>query len=161
MALAPCLLGYGDVAKMLHGNARSKREGNRYWEWIENYVADDYTQAVKTGSGELEPSSPSLSPNKRPTNTDCYRTARETRGIAIGVPHRRACEDLHTRNQGQWSRASLPLRKNDVLILEADGDWILGDVSLQMTHDMLDISSSLGLFGTIQRCCYYPMTLPP
>lgn len=54
MALAPCLLGYGDVAKMLHGDARSKREDNRYWEWIENYVADDYTQAVKTGSGEIE-----------------------------------------------------------------------------------------------------------
>lgn len=54
VALAPCLLGYGDVAKMLHGDTRSKRRGNRYWEWIENYVADDYTQAVKTGSELLE-----------------------------------------------------------------------------------------------------------
>lgn len=55
VALAPCLLGYGAVAKMLHGDARSKRAGNRYWNWIENYVADDYTQAVRTGSGEPPP----------------------------------------------------------------------------------------------------------
>ena len=27
------------------------REGNRYWKWIENYVADDYTEAVRLGSG--------------------------------------------------------------------------------------------------------------
>ncbi|KAF3770281.1 hypothetical protein M406DRAFT_34975 [Cryphonectria parasitica EP155] len=54
VALAPCLLGYGAVAKMLHGDTRTKREGNRYWDWIENYIADDYVQAVKIGSDLLE-----------------------------------------------------------------------------------------------------------
>lgn len=49
VALAPCLVGYGAVAKMLHGDARTKKEGNHYWDWIENYVADDYVQAVATG----------------------------------------------------------------------------------------------------------------
>lgn len=53
VALAPCLLGYGALAKMLHGDPKSVREGNHYWNWIENYVADDYVQAVKTGSGEF------------------------------------------------------------------------------------------------------------
>lgn len=52
VALAPCLLGYGAVAKMLHGDSGTVREGNRYWNWIENYVADDYVQAVETGSGK-------------------------------------------------------------------------------------------------------------
>lgn len=60
VALAPCLLGYGALAKMLHGDSRSVREGNHYWNWVENYVADDYVQAVKTGSGELTPISPLL-----------------------------------------------------------------------------------------------------
>lgn len=52
IALAPCLLGYGAVAKHLYSDPRSKREGNTYWTWIENYVAEDYVAAVRTGSGE-------------------------------------------------------------------------------------------------------------
>lgn len=39
------------MAKMLHGHSSTEKEGNHYWNWIENYVADDYVQAVKTGSG--------------------------------------------------------------------------------------------------------------
>ncbi|KAK1634733.1 phosphomethylpyrimidine kinase [Colletotrichum phormii] len=54
MALAPCLLGYGAVAKQLHGDVKTKREENTYWKWIENYVADDYVGAVKTGSDLIE-----------------------------------------------------------------------------------------------------------
>jgi len=51
MALAPCLIGYGAIAQRLYREKSSKREGNRYWKWIENYVAEDYTQAVEIGSG--------------------------------------------------------------------------------------------------------------
>jgi thiaminase len=51
VALAPCLLGYGAIAKQLHGDPQSKKEGNTYWTWIENYVAEDYVDAVRTGSG--------------------------------------------------------------------------------------------------------------
>ncbi|KAH8879839.1 hypothetical protein GQ53DRAFT_755594 [Thozetella sp. PMI_491] len=54
VALAPCLLGYGVVAKQLHADPRSVKEGNHYWSWIENYVAEDYVTAVKTGSELLE-----------------------------------------------------------------------------------------------------------
>lgn len=52
MALAPCLLGYGAAAKRLSVDGTSVREGNRYWKWIENYVADDYVEAVRKGSGK-------------------------------------------------------------------------------------------------------------
>lgn len=52
--MAACLLGYGAICKKLHADSRSKKEGNLYWTWIENYVADDYVAAVKTGSGEWE-----------------------------------------------------------------------------------------------------------
>lgn len=51
VALAPCLLGYGAVAQMLVGHRDTRREDNIYLKWIENYVADDYMQAVQAGSG--------------------------------------------------------------------------------------------------------------
>lgn len=51
MSLAPCLLGYGAAATRLRAQYADKHDGNKYWKWIENYVADDYQQAVKIGSG--------------------------------------------------------------------------------------------------------------
>jgi thiaminase len=60
MALAPCLIGYGAIARRLHDSSSAATRGeanNRYWRWIENYVAEDYVVAVRTGSGKT-----SLSP---------------------------------------------------------------------------------------------------
>lgn len=51
MALAPCLIGYGAIARRLYSDESTPREGNQYWKWIENYIADDYTEAVRLGSG--------------------------------------------------------------------------------------------------------------
>ena len=52
MAFAPCLLGYGIIARRLWDDPETVRDqGNRYWKWIENYVADDYSAAVKAGEG--------------------------------------------------------------------------------------------------------------
>jgi hydroxymethylpyrimidine/phosphomethylpyrimidine kinase len=53
MALAPCLLGYGAAAKMLHDHENTVRENNTYWAWIKNYNEEDYTDAVKLGSGKF------------------------------------------------------------------------------------------------------------
>lgn len=53
MSLAPCLLGYGVAARRLHEQYIDNHEGNKYWKWIENYVADDYQEAVRVGSGEF------------------------------------------------------------------------------------------------------------
>lgn len=53
ISMAPCLLGYGEIAKRLHADPNTKREGNTYWKWIQNYVADDYVEAVEVGSGML------------------------------------------------------------------------------------------------------------
>lgn len=53
VALAPCTLGYGAVAKMLFSHPDTKKEGNTYWPWIENYVAEDYVEAVRLASGEF------------------------------------------------------------------------------------------------------------
>ncbi|KAH8821525.1 thiamine biosynthesis protein-like protein (Thi-4) [Xylogone sp. PMI_703] len=54
IAMAPCLIGYGHIAQRLFNDPETKREGNIYWKWIENYVADDYVEAVRIGSGQKE-----------------------------------------------------------------------------------------------------------
>ncbi|KAK8922314.1 putative hydroxymethylpyrimidine/phosphomethylpyrimidine kinase 2 [Metarhizium anisopliae] len=53
MALAPCLLGYGAVAQMLHSHRLTRTKDNIYWPWIQNYVAEDYTSAVRLGSADI------------------------------------------------------------------------------------------------------------
>ncbi|KAI0200485.1 Rapamycin-insensitive companion of mTOR, N-term-domain-containing protein [Astrocystis sublimbata] len=64
IALAPCLLGYGAIAKQLHGDPCTKTEGNTYWPWILNYVADDYVQAVQTGCELIERNAVLHSPSR-------------------------------------------------------------------------------------------------
>ncbi|KAL6850667.1 trifunctional hydroxymethylpyrimidine kinase/phosphomethylpyrimidine kinase/thiaminase [Amphichorda felina] len=64
VAMAPCLLGYFAVAKMLRDHKDTRREGNTYWAWIENYFADDYTEAVRLGSELLEKYAVELSPSR-------------------------------------------------------------------------------------------------
>jgi hydroxymethylpyrimidine/phosphomethylpyrimidine kinase len=54
VALAPCMLGYGAVAQMLHGHGATKRDGNRYWSWIEAYISDEYLVGVKQLNDLLE-----------------------------------------------------------------------------------------------------------
>lgn len=57
MALAACLLGYGEVGLWL--KRESKRQdtwvkmdaSNPYLKWIEDYSGEDYQQAVRTGIG--------------------------------------------------------------------------------------------------------------
>ncbi len=53
ICFAPCLIGYGVIAKRLYEDPKTIREGNMYWKWIENYTDRDYTMAVEVGSGEL------------------------------------------------------------------------------------------------------------
>lgn len=38
-----------------HPDTKKDTNGNTYWTWIENYVGDDYVDAVKLGSGMFFP----------------------------------------------------------------------------------------------------------
>ena len=49
--IAPCFIGFAEIAKRLRDDPKTVREGNRYWRWIETYLADDYTRGVKTLKG--------------------------------------------------------------------------------------------------------------
>ncbi|KAK2813611.1 hypothetical protein FQN50_000006 [Emmonsiellopsis sp. PD_5] len=64
VALSPCLIGYGQIAKRLHSDENTVRMGNKYWKWIENYVADDYAEAVRKGSELLETRMRNVSPSR-------------------------------------------------------------------------------------------------
>lgn len=54
ISLLPCLLGYGMIARRLKEMQRTNppKTPNRYVTWINNYIAADYTEAVKKGCGE-------------------------------------------------------------------------------------------------------------
>ncbi|KAI7885414.1 hypothetical protein K492DRAFT_157338 [Lichtheimia hyalospora FSU 10163] len=54
VAMAPCLLGYGEIGVKLYNDPNTKREGNPYWSWIKNYAEDDFQDAVKNGKALLE-----------------------------------------------------------------------------------------------------------
>ena len=54
MALAACLLGYGEVGLWLRKEAAKVNswvvvEGNPYAKWMDDYGGEDYQQAVKVG----------------------------------------------------------------------------------------------------------------
>ena len=60
MALAACLLGYGEVGLWLKKEAAKpnswvKLEGNAYLRWIEDYSGEQYQNAVKLGLGAFFP----------------------------------------------------------------------------------------------------------
>ncbi|QIW95689.1 hypothetical protein AMS68_001207 [Peltaster fructicola] len=56
IALLPCLLGYGMIAARLHHLQITDppAQPNRYLTWINNYVAEDYVAAVRTGRDLIE-----------------------------------------------------------------------------------------------------------
>jgi hydroxymethylpyrimidine/phosphomethylpyrimidine kinase len=57
IALAACLLGYGEVGLWLKEQARAPNswvrwDDNPYLKWMEDYSGDEYQKAVKVGLGK-------------------------------------------------------------------------------------------------------------
>jgi thiaminase/transcriptional activator TenA len=50
VALAPCVIGYGEIARALAADPATRRQGNPYEPWIAMYAGADY-QAVAAGAG--------------------------------------------------------------------------------------------------------------
>lgn len=63
LALAPCLLGYGQIAEdiVADPDAVTGEEGNRYWRWVETYIGEDFQAAVAKGREVLEAGAVGLS----------------------------------------------------------------------------------------------------
>jgi len=54
LAMLPCLIGYHAIAKRLHSlqGPRQPDNADTYKKWIDNYVAEDYGEAVVEGRGK-------------------------------------------------------------------------------------------------------------
>jgi thiaminase/transcriptional activator TenA len=47
VALAPCLIGYGEIANWLTVQSFTRHDGNPYADWIAMYASDDFQQAMR------------------------------------------------------------------------------------------------------------------
>lgn len=63
VALAACLIGYGEVCANLAKDLNTDKT-SPYWPWIQNYVESDYTEAVNTGRALLEKHARDISPSQ-------------------------------------------------------------------------------------------------
>jgi hydroxymethylpyrimidine/phosphomethylpyrimidine kinase len=60
MAVASCLIGYGEVGLWLKtqvSKGEAVLEGNPYKQWIEDYSGRDFLDAVNRGIGTYDPGS--------------------------------------------------------------------------------------------------------
>lgn len=54
VALAPCVVGYGEIGLRLAGDPATKREGNPYLDWIEMYSGAEYQEVALAALGTLD-----------------------------------------------------------------------------------------------------------
>lgn len=54
VALAPCLIGYGESGERLLGDPTTRRDGNPYETWIAAYTSEAYRSLVRDAVGMLD-----------------------------------------------------------------------------------------------------------
>lgn len=54
VALAPCVMGYGEIGKQLMENSATVKENNLYLPWIEMYASDDYQHVVTAAIEQID-----------------------------------------------------------------------------------------------------------
>ncbi len=54
VALAPCVVGYGEIGGRLAADPATRRDGNRYASWIDMYAADDYQQVAQAAVQQID-----------------------------------------------------------------------------------------------------------
>ncbi|GLQ07545.1 thiaminase II [Sneathiella chinensis] len=54
VALAPCIVGYGEIGRALMDNPATVKEGNPYLPWIEVYASDDYQEMVEDSIRQID-----------------------------------------------------------------------------------------------------------
>lgn len=53
-ALAPCVIGYGEIGARLAADPATRREGNRYTAWIEMYAGAEYQEVAAAAIAQLD-----------------------------------------------------------------------------------------------------------
>jgi len=54
VALAPCTVGYGEVAQRILADPRRRRDGNRYQSWLDAYANDDYQAMARAAAARID-----------------------------------------------------------------------------------------------------------
>ncbi|MCG7360510.1 TenA family protein [Roseomonas sp. ACRSG] len=54
VALAPCMIGYGEIALRINAHPGRRRDGNPYESWIETYAAPDYQSVASAAAERLD-----------------------------------------------------------------------------------------------------------
>lgn len=54
VALAPCVIGYGEIGARLAEDPGTKRDGNPYLSWIEMYAGEEYQNVAKAHGAALD-----------------------------------------------------------------------------------------------------------
>lgn len=54
VALAPCVIGYGEIGARLAGDGDTKLEGNPYASWIAMYSGDEYQEVARVHAEALD-----------------------------------------------------------------------------------------------------------
>ncbi|MBV0933818.1 thiaminase II [Marinobacterium weihaiense] len=75
VALAPCIIGYAEIANWLAAQPDTVREGSPYAPWIEMYLSDEYQQAANTERELLDTLGQGLPPARLEALAKRFRTA--------------------------------------------------------------------------------------
>lgn len=54
VALAPCVVGYGEIGRALADDPATKRDGNPYSDWIAMYAGEDYQEVTVEAVSTLD-----------------------------------------------------------------------------------------------------------
>src|SRR5438132_6282896 len=54
VALAPCVVGYGEIAAERLGDPATKRDGNPYREWLDMYAGAEYQGLARAAAAALD-----------------------------------------------------------------------------------------------------------
>lgn len=54
VALAPCVIGYGEIGARLAADPATKRDGNPYASWIDMYCSDEYQALAASHAATLD-----------------------------------------------------------------------------------------------------------
>jgi thiaminase/transcriptional activator TenA len=54
VALAPCVIGYGEIGARLATDPATRRDGNSYLSWIEMYSGEDYGEVLDGAKSHLD-----------------------------------------------------------------------------------------------------------
>ncbi|MBA4502875.1 thiaminase II [Marinobacterium marinum] len=75
VALAPCIIGYAEIANWLAAQPDTVREDSPYAPWIDMYLSDEYQQAANTERELLDTLGQNLPPARLEALSKRFRTA--------------------------------------------------------------------------------------